>query len=51
MDPQGIKVGLALFGMSATRQPDAADGCQIKTGSTMFRYNGAADNDWPAIHK
>lgn len=26
MDPQGRKVGLALFGMSATRQPDAADG-------------------------
>lgn len=26
MDPQGRKVGLALFGMSATRWPDAADG-------------------------
>lgn len=26
MDPQGRKVGLALFGMSATRRPDAADG-------------------------
>lgn len=51
MDPQGIKIGLALFGMSATRQPDTVDGCQIKTGSPKFPHNGATDNDWPAIHK
>lgn len=23
----------------------------MKTGSTEFRHNGAADNDWPANHK